>query len=182
MAYAISHFKLLCVILAGRHGGKVVEILIRLRWVIPFWQHVVCLDNLLHVRLELIDSWLSFLNHALFGKVFCSKVSLLTLNGEIVDFAAANFLYGFSLCEWLLSCLLWGNYLGVIQVNLVHSVVQVCAIELPINKLSDLIIAHEITTLMLSDQFIYLGIHCHIVLSKFLSELLSINCPWCVFL
>lgn len=59
-------------------------------------------------------------------------MSVLALNGKIVDFSAADLLNTICLREGLFTCLLWGNYLGVVQVNLVHSVVQVCAIELPI--------------------------------------------------
>lgn len=67
--------------------------------------------------------------------------------------------------EWLLSCLLGRHDLRVIHVYLVHAIVQIRPVQLPINKLPDLIIAHEVTALMLPDQLVYLRLNRDVVFS-----------------
>lgn len=61
--------------------------------------------------------------------IILSKVSLLLFNVQVIDLSASRLVDLFSQSEVTLASLLWGDDLGVIHVDLVHSVVELGAIR-----------------------------------------------------
>jgi hypothetical protein len=79
--------------------------------------------------------------------------------------------------ECLFPCLLWRYNLGVVHVDLIHSVVDLTSIELSEDMLSEIVVTREISCIMTSEYLIKLGINGHLIFSELLSELVSVNCP-----
>ena len=95
-------------------------------------------------------------------------MSVLALNGKIVNLSAPDLLYAIGLSEGFLAGFFWGHNLGVVQVDFVDPVVKVSAVQLPVYQLSDLIVAYKVTAVVFPDQLIDLRVYCHVVFSELL--------------
>lgn len=68
--------------------------------------------------------------------------------------------------EMSLASLLRGNNLGVIHVNLVNTIVELSAIQLSEDMLSEFIVGLEVSRFMLSDERVDLGVNGNIELHQ----------------
>ena len=148
VALTVPHVVLLSLILATWNCWKWVKISI---WCsrITFCQF--SLDDFLHVRFELIYPWFSFLNRSFLRQVLGTEMSVLAFNCQIISLSAIDLFASLSLSERLFPGLLWWDNFRVIQVYFVNTIVELSSIKLSIYQLSDLIVAYEITAIMLSD-------------------------------
>ena len=123
------------------------------------------LNDLIHVRCKLIDTWGNFFGLTFLGNIWFTDVSHLCLDCNIILLSWFCLLHALSLGEWLFASFLrWYNF-WVIKVNLVNAIVDLSPIELAEDVLAELIEGHKIATLMLSDQLIQVGINLYVMLA-----------------
>lgn len=70
----------------------------------------------------------------------------------------------------------------IVEVDLVNAVIDLCAVQLAEDLLPKFVIGYEIARLMLANEFVKLGIDCHIIVSQLLSQSSACHATRCVSL
>ena len=134
---------------------------------------VVLVENSGNRRMQLIDSL--DVGLAFFGYVNSGQMSLLLLDVVVVQCPRLWLLDLVGQSEVGLACLLRRDYLHIVHVDLIHSVVMLRPVELSENLFSKLVVGLEVPGLMLPDKLVHVGVYGHLVLVQLFSELAGID-------
>jgi len=130
--------------------------------------------------LHLVDPF--DVRRALLGDIHICEVPVLLLDVEVVDFPGVGLFDLLRHAEVLLACLLWGDDLHIVHVDLVHAIVGFAPIQLSEYGLPELIVGHEIPCLVAPDQLVHLGVYRDLVLVQLGSEVVCVHVPLRVLL
>lgn len=76
----------------------------------------------------MVDTRLNLRSTSLLRDVSMSDMSLLCLNGKVINLSGMDLLKRIHMSEGLLASLFRGHYLGIVEVDFVHSVVDLGSI------------------------------------------------------
>lgn len=95
---------------------------------------------------------------------------LLSLNCQVVNLSRLNLLELISMREGVFADLFRGDYLGVVHVDLVDAVIDLCPVELSEYVLAYFVVCHEVTRVVSSKELIKMRIDWNVVGFKLLPK------------